>query len=178
MAADAEFLALFLPHQREIKAYVSAAVRDIHAQNDIVQETALTLWRTFDRYDKARPFVSWARGVARNVVLQHYRKAGRNPVLIEPAALESLLNAFDETQPNDSELYLDALRHCMNKVPEKSRHLLELRYRTSLSIAEVADRLQSNVNAVNQALIRIRAALRACMDQQIHKLNREGVGWL
>ena len=32
---------------------------------DILQETAVALWRQFDSYDPQRPFVNWAMGFAR-----------------------------------------------------------------------------------------------------------------
>jgi RNA polymerase sigma-70 factor (ECF subfamily) len=174
MSSEAEFLSLFLPLQRELRAYVSAAIRDNHAQNDIIQQTALILWRTFDQYDRTRPFATWARGIARNVILQHYRKAGRNPILIEPEALEALLNAFAETQPDDPGLYPEALQLCLAQAPAKSRQLLELRYQLSLSIADIAGRLNSTGNAVNQALIRIRTALQDCIERRMRALRQTG----
>ena len=59
MSSESEFLKFFLQHQRELMAYVSAAIRDTHAQNDIMQQTALILWRTFDQYNRTRPFTAW-----------------------------------------------------------------------------------------------------------------------
>tara|TARA_R110002096_G_scaffold114989_5_gene249189 strand:+ start:1545 stop:1826 length:282 start_codon:yes stop_codon:yes gene_type:complete len=32
---------------------------------EIMQETAVALWRQFDSYDPARPFINWAMGFSR-----------------------------------------------------------------------------------------------------------------
>lgn len=174
MPAEGEFLKLFLAHQREIGAFVSAAVRDANVRDDIVQQTALILWRTFDQYDRTRPFVSWARGIARNVILQHHRKSERNPVLLEPGALDAVMEACNETREEDPGLYQEALQHCLRRITPKSRQLLEMRYQRSLSLAEMADLVHSTLNAVNQALFRIRAALQTCIGNYRRALMQEG----
>ena len=173
MPSQDEFLKLFLVHQREIRAFVAAAVRDPHARDDIFQETALALWKTFDRYDPARPFDTWARGVARNMILRHRRKSGSNLVLLEPEALEAVAIAYDETREEDDS-YTEALRNCMEKTPVQTRRLLDLRYQQSLSLAEIGKRVHSNTNAVNQALVRARLALQACIENRLAMLNKEG----
>jgi RNA polymerase sigma-70 factor (ECF subfamily) len=174
MADADDFLKLFLAHQREIRVLVSAAVRDPHARDDLVQQTALILWRTFEKYDRTRPFVAWARGVARNVILQHYRQSARCPVLLDPAALEAVLEAYNETPEDEAELYQAALRECLQKAPPKSRQLLELRYQQTLGLAEMAAGLHCTVNAVNQTLVRIRTALRACIESQLRTPSQQG----
>jgi RNA polymerase sigma-70 factor (ECF subfamily) len=174
MPDQAEFLRLLLSHQREIGAFVAAAVRDTHVRDDIVQQTALALWRTFDRYDRTRPFDCWARGIARNIIRQHYRKSARDPVLLKPEALDAVMQAFDETREEDPGLYPEALRHCVEKAPPKSQQLLELRYRMSLSMADIAKRLRTTQGAVNQALCRIRRALRTCIEGRLRILAQQG----
>ena len=78
------------------------------------------------------------------------------------------------TQPADPGLYPEALQHCLAQAPAKSRQLLELRYQLSLGIAEIATRLNSTGNAVNQALIRLRTALQDCIERRIRALRQTG----
>ena len=91
MATHDSFLPLFLRHQREIRLFIAATIRDPHLQNDLFQETAMTLWRSYDRYDVRCPFDSWARGIARNLIRQHWRKAARNAMLLAPEAIDAVM---------------------------------------------------------------------------------------
>ena len=173
MNSQDEFLSVFLKYQREIRASIASAVRDVSVRDDLFQETAMILWRTFDRYDATRPFDSWARGVVRNVVLQHWRKAGKAALQLEPAALDAVMEAYEETR-EESGLMEEALQRCLQKLSSHARQLLELRYQMGLALAEMAERLKSNLNAVNQALLRTRAALQRCIEGRQSLAEREG----
>ena len=63
MDRHAEFLRRFVECEGQLRAFIGALVRDRHGREDLVQEVALTLWQEFERYDAARPFAAWARGV-------------------------------------------------------------------------------------------------------------------
>ena len=65
-AAQQRFLSLFLRSEREVFRYVAALGPNVADAEDIVQQTALTVWRIFEAYDPARPFTPWARRFALN----------------------------------------------------------------------------------------------------------------
>ncbi len=69
-AAQQRFLALFLRSEREIFRYVAALVPNVIEAEEIVQQTALTLWEKFDTYDPTRPFTPWACRFALNKTRQ------------------------------------------------------------------------------------------------------------
>jgi hypothetical protein len=50
-----QFMRLFLQSEREILRYVMAIVPNVADARDILQETALALWKANDKYDPARP---------------------------------------------------------------------------------------------------------------------------
>ena len=52
---------------------------------DILQETAVALWRQFDSYDPQRPFVNWAMGFARIETRRFLARAQRRAQLSEKA---------------------------------------------------------------------------------------------
>ena len=62
---------LFVETQREILRYILALVPDIEDAHEILQDTAVDLWRKFDRYDPAYPFAPWACRFAFRRVLKH-----------------------------------------------------------------------------------------------------------
>ena len=166
MDPQTEFLTHFLEHQVAVRAFIGSLVRDRHARDDLFQEVALTLWHEFGRYDRARPFGAWARGIAANKVLQRWHKDNRLPVPFPPDAIGALLDAYDRGEQTES-LKADALEQCLEKLPEKSRQLLALRYERSLKLGEIAERLQTTMDAVHKALSRIRDRLQQCVERRL-----------
>jgi RNA polymerase sigma-70 factor, ECF subfamily len=160
-----QFLKLFLRHQGDLNAFVRSVVVDRARCDDVIQETALVLWREFDRYDPSRPFAAWARGVAAKNVLKSFDRAKRSPIAFSPEAIEALVDAHDAVTI-DASHEREALRHCLSKLPEKSQRLVVLRYQHSLSLAEIAAQLRSTLEAVHKALSRIRTSLQQCIERR------------
>ena len=166
MDHQSEFLPLFIEHQTSLRAFIGSLVRDRHTRDDIFQEVALTLWNEFPRYDRARPFGAWARGIAANKVLQRFHKDTRQPVLFAPEAIQALLDAYDRTETPPSQ-HADALQQCLEQLPERSRRLLSLRYEQSLKLGQIAERLSTTLEAVHKALSRLRVRLQECVEQRL-----------
>ena len=62
------FTRLFVAAQPGLHGFLMALVHDAHAADDLLQDLAERLWRKFDQYDPARPFIAWAIGFARRLV--------------------------------------------------------------------------------------------------------------
>jgi RNA polymerase sigma-70 factor (ECF subfamily) len=172
MDSQSRFLALLLQHQLGLRAFIGSLVRDREARDDLFQEVALTLWNEFARYDPARPFGAWARGIAAHKVQQRWAREARVPVPFPPAAIQALLDAYDRTEAVESHR-ADALQRCLDQLPERSRQLLALRYEQSLSLAQIADRVCSTPDAVHKALSRLRARLHQCVQMRLAVAQRE-----
>ena len=164
----AQFLTLLLRHEPDLRAFIGSLVTDRHRREDVFQEVALTCWREFEKYDPGRPFGAWARGVAANKVLQARERDARFPVAVSPEAVRAVLDAFDRTEvagsPPDA---AEALRACVNQLPDHSRSLVALRYDDGLDCAAIAGRLGRTVDAVYQALSRVRSALEECVRRRL-----------
>jgi RNA polymerase sigma-70 factor (ECF subfamily) len=160
------FLARFIPNQGTVRAFIRSLIWDRVTCDDVFQEVALVLWREFDRYDPARPFGPWARGVAARTIRMGLRQTRRIPVAMSPEAIEALETAFAAFDgPTSGEE--EALRHCVDRLPDKSRLLVRLRYRESLKVAEIASRIGSSTEAAQKALTRLRDALQRCVQRRM-----------
>jgi RNA polymerase sigma-70 factor (ECF subfamily) len=176
MGPQDDFLPLFLEHQVSLRAFIGSLVRDRHTRDDVFQEVALALWNEFGRYDRARPFGAWARGIAANKVLQRWEKDTRQPVPLAPEAVRALLDAYDRAEragPPEG-LEAEALERCLEQLPERSRRLLALRYERSLKLAEIATQLHTTLDAAHKALSRIRARLQECVRQRLAAAQKGG----
>ena len=161
-----DFLKLFVCHQAEIRAFLGMLIRDRHACEDVMQEVALVLWREFPRYDPARRFGAWARGIAANKVLQYREKHGRTAVVFSPEAIQAVVDAADGEESRTLPR-LDALEQCVERLPERSRGLIDLRYGESLTLEQIAQELRSTADAVHKALSRLRLRLEDCVEQRL-----------
>jgi RNA polymerase sigma-70 factor (ECF subfamily) len=166
MDQHADFLKKFLQCEADLRAFVGAIVRDVHAREDLLQEIALTLWECFGRYDPCRPFAAWARGIAAKKLLERWHQGRRTPVPFSPEAVGRLAEAAERIASRPSPGF-DALEHCLDKLPEKSRRLLALRYSREEPVEAIAGEFRVGCDAIYQALSRLRRRLRECMTRYL-----------
>lgn len=151
--------------QPVVSAFVISVVRDFSARDDVLQEVAVAVMESFDRYDPQRPFVGWAMGIAQNQVRLYLRRIQRDRLVFDDDVLVQLAVAFEETSPEQSQT-LGFLRACLNQLEGRARELCELRYGRDLKPAAIAESLGMSGNTVAKALQRIRDQLRACVERK------------
>jgi RNA polymerase sigma-70 factor, ECF subfamily len=162
----ADFLMFFLKHQEDLRAFIGSLVRDGNAADDVLQDVALTAWERFDDFDQARSFGAWARGIAVNKIMRRREQNARFPAPFSPATITAILDAFDHTEANSAAASTPDLEPCIERLPEKSRQLLTLRYGEALDVRQVAERLASTPEAVYKALVRVRRLVRDCIESR------------
>jgi RNA polymerase sigma-70 factor, ECF subfamily len=158
----ADFLKHFLKNEGDLRAFIGSLIRDWNVTEDVLQDVALTAWERFDDFDGTRSFGAWARGIAVNKILRRREQNARFPVPFSPETITALSDAFDRTEGAASAG--PDLEPCLERLPEKSRRLLTLRYGESLDIRQVAERLASTPDAVYKALLRVRRLIRECVE--------------
>jgi RNA polymerase sigma-70 factor (ECF subfamily) len=166
MPSHDEFLPLFLAHQGDLRAFIGALIRDAQTREDIFQNVALTLWESFERYDRERSFGAWARGIAARKVLHEHRSNARFPLIFPAEAIQTILDAYDRTEQPEAPRRA-ALRECMERLPARTREVLTMRYNDEISGEGIATRLGSTVDAVHQTLSRARNSLADCIRQRL-----------
>jgi RNA polymerase sigma-70 factor (ECF subfamily) len=162
-AAQQRFLSLFLRSEREIYRYVAVLVPNPADAEDIVQQTALTLWEKFDAYDPARPFTPWACRFALNKARQWIERHQRWRTLLDAGLAEELQRRREELRP-ETEARLRHLEGCLGKLPEEQRTLVEGYYYRREQIDRIASASGRTVASTYKALQRIRQALQACVE--------------
>jgi RNA polymerase sigma-70 factor, ECF subfamily len=130
------------------------------AAEDALQAAFLKLWSHADRYDAAKgSFRSWFSRVVVNCCLDGRRRLK----LVEP--MEAAAEVADSAPLPDAQLERrqqgEAVQAAMAGLPERQRAALALFYGEGLSMAEVANILETNAKAVESLLSRGRSALKA-----------------
>lgn len=149
--------------QPAVSAFISGIVRDFRDRDDVLQEVAVAVLESFDRYDPDRPFVPWAIGVARNQVGLYLRRRGRDRLCLDPEAVDRIEAAFAAI-PTEEIHGLDRLRECLERLDPRGRMLCELRYRDDLKPAAIAALVGQSANTVAKSLQRVRDRLRDCIE--------------
>jgi RNA polymerase sigma-70 factor (ECF subfamily) len=164
--------AILEQNRRWLLAYFIAGTGDPHRAEDLVQDVFAAALQNADRFDPARSFGAWLRGIARNVLLGAYKRSKRAALSLDAAALDRLDGAAARAETADAAAgYRDrrqtALRGCLDEVPEKNRRILALKYTDGRKSKEIADRTGMNAGAVDMLLSRLRRALQQCMDRKL-----------
>lgn len=162
-AAQQRFLSLFLRSEREIFRYVAALVPNVADAEDIVQQTALTLWEKFDAYDPQQPFTPWACRFALNKTRQWIERRQRWQLLLEGGLAEELARRREELRP-DLEVRLKHLEGCLTQLPREQRDLVEGYYYRRDGIETLAEHSGRTVGATYKTLQRVRQVLQACIE--------------
>ncbi len=167
------FEAMLRGHEGDLRAFIAALVRDRGQREDIYQETARELWKSFAQFDGARQFGPWARGIARNMVRQHWKQSARQARLLSAEAEEAICNAWDPASGVETQARLEALQLCVEALPEDGREAVSLFYSSRMKAADIARQMGKSVEAVYQLLTRTRIRLAACVRRRLGELGEE-----
>ena len=160
------FVRLFLDGQREILRYILALVPKIDDAQEILQETAVDLWRKFDRYDPTFAFAPWACGFAFRRVLKHREQQARRVKALSIEAL-NLIAAERSEKEGILEDRRRALERCLQQLRDDDRLVVEQRYSRQMSVAQIAGTTGRNTSALYKALERIRRQLFECVNRRL-----------
>ena len=161
-----EFTQHWLAAEPSVSAYVFAAISSFHDAEDVVQQVAQEVARRFDQYDSERPFLGWALWIAKSRVIDAYRKRKRDHLVFSEDLLQRLSEAIAEQAVGRTDRR-EALEHCLDGLPERSRRLLDLRYVDELPAVDIAQSVDSTVASVRVLLTRIRKSLGDCVQRRI-----------
>lgn len=159
---------LFFQHAAALRGFVFGLLADREAADDVLQELFLSVTQSADRFDPAKGgFLTWARGIARNKVLEHFRKRSHLPKFFDDDLLESLAESAGG-QDGVWQERRTVLAGCVRQLAPRARQILEMRYaETPAAPPEIAERLAWTVNAVNVALSRARRFLQDCSRRRL-----------
>jgi RNA polymerase sigma-70 factor (ECF subfamily) len=167
-----EFVERFVRSQNRIYAYVAMLLPNRADAEDVFQQTSLVLWKKWQQFEPGRDFVAWACGIAnyevRNFLRKHKDKAR---VYLSEDVMEELTRVRLEL--NDVlEARRSALRHCLDRLKQRNRELLERCYAGKDSIKMIAEELGRRPNELYMSLKRLRRSLFDCINRTLAEESR------
>jgi RNA polymerase sigma-70 factor (ECF subfamily) len=162
-----ESLAVLLNrHKRKIFSCIIVVVKDHHLAEDIFQDTFFKVIQTLKKgqYNEEGKFLPWVIRIARNLIVDHYRRAKKMPpvpVYVNEEGEEiSVFNtiACSENMENKdlAQSFRKSIRGLINDLPPDQREVVLMRMYYDMSFKEISE--FTNVS-INTALGRMRYAL-------------------
>ncbi|WP_430613100.1 RNA polymerase sigma factor [Flavobacterium sp. JP2137] len=153
---------LILRHQSKIYGFIYSKLGDRDLTEDVFQETFIKVIHTLKtkKYNEEGKFLPWVIRIAHNLVIDHFRKAKKMPMLRETDHF-SVFSFISDSEPNiESQLISNQtevdLKKLIEQLPDDQREVLVMRIYQDLSFKEIA--VLTDVS-INTALGRMRYAL-------------------
>lgn len=154
---------LIYRHQSRVYSYIIMVVKDKQLADDIFQDTFIKVINTLKSgsYKEEGKFIQWVMRIAHNLIIDHFRKSKRLPVI---DSKKDDFNIWDtiritDMSPEDKiikeQIYKD-LRILIEMLPSEQKEVLFMRHYSDMSFKEIAE--VTNVS-INTALGRMRYAL-------------------
>ena len=158
-----DFELLVSRYQEQIYNYVLSLVRDRQLTDDIFQDTFVKIIKVIKSgvYKDEGKFIQFAMRIAHNLVIDHFRKENRIPVVESSSEDYNYVDNAPITDPSvEQGMIVDQihsdLRKMVEMLPLEQNEVLRMRIYDDLSFKEIAD--ITNVS-INTALGRMRYAL-------------------
>ena len=165
-------------HQKDLFSFIFYKLMDEELANDIFQDTFMKIIVTLKegRYNEEGKFILWAKRIAHNLIIDHYRLKSKHVKVSETSYENDEFSIFDliaGSEENIEEQLIskqikDDLMKMLIYLPENQQEVIRLRFFDGLSFKEIADHTDSSINTT---LGRVRYALinlRKIMDE--HKI--------
>ncbi len=149
-------------HQLQIFNFINSKVNDRDKSEGIFQDTFIKVIRTLKNgsYNEEGKFLPWVMRIAHNLVIDHFRKNSRIPI-IENKEEFDIFQFLSDTTPNAEvalvqEQVLKDIQNLVDELPEDQKEVLIMRLYRDMSFKEIAE--NTNVS-INTALGRMRYAI-------------------
>jgi RNA polymerase sigma-70 factor, ECF subfamily len=150
---------LYRSHVQAIYRYVYLRVSDAHLAEDLTSEVFLRALESLPSFEyRGIPFSAWLYRIARDRLVDHYRRESRRPDCSD--LTEDL--ACDDAEPHDTAIRWQEeteVRAALQQLTEDQRVVLVLRFVEHQSLADIGRRLGKTEGAVKSLQHRALAAL-------------------
>ena len=157
-------------HQKDLFTFIFYKVMDDNLANDIFQDTFMKIIVTLKekRYNEEGKFILWAKRIAHNLIIDHFRLKSKNIKVSESSYDNEEFSIFDlirepsenvEDQLVTEQINSDLLKMLVH-LPENQQEVIKLRFFDGLSFKEIAEHTETSINTtlgrVRYALINLR----------------------
>lgn len=159
----------FVESRDLIQGHISALVRDAALAEDVFQEVWLRFESVTRRGEVIANVPKWCRSAARLVAMESFREQRREKATPDTELLDLIERAYNEQDGREEHWgeKTEALRLCIDELPQRSRDLISRRYYNGEAVATIASQLGQSAGSLKTALCRLRIALSECARKRL-----------
>lgn len=159
--SELHFAELYNRYFQRIYSFVYTRMRNHAETEEVVQETFLAVFRSFDRYRGQSSLLSWIYGIAKNTANSSIRRARSMNERIDLADDEDLmprasLGVGSPAEQLDLHRFRDQLSQRLESLADWQTEIFEMRHFENLSISEISRRTTRSSDAVRSSLYRVK----------------------
>jgi RNA polymerase sigma factor (sigma-70 family) len=153
----------------DIYRFISYRVGNPGLAEDLTADVFEKALRNFDRYqpERAAPR-TWLTTIARNTVIDYFRKSGRVEVVREDDAPEEASEEPGIEEELDRAEEARQLRLCLGGLPQVDQDIIALKFGADMNNREIARALSISESNVGTRLYRAVRKLRDTIEEQEH----------
>lgn len=161
---------LFLAHHDFVKSVALKYAPWPGLMDDITQQVFLEFLRKESQWDLEKDVRPLLATMTRHIALRLWRDRTRElPEVVQKLADHIRQLAEERESLPRYEEEISVLRTCLQKLPEKSRELIQLYYYNGIGTPEIAHQLAMKADTVCRALSRVRDKLRDCIQRSLRQ---------
>lgn len=150
---DSNFLVfetLYKRHAGRIFGYFQRKVNADISQ-ELLQETFGRIHKARDKYSSSYPFLPWVFTVAKNILIDHFKKAETQTYL---NSMETDLSELPGEEGVSDLAGIQQLELALSMLPDQQKRALQLRYLDDWSFERIASELKTSPQNVRQIVSR------------------------
>ena len=149
-------------HQSKIYGFIYSKMADRDVADDIFQDTFMKVIKTLksNSYNEEGKFLPWVMRISHNLIVDHYRKNKKMPMLRETEEFSIFSVLTDSSLNIEGRIITDGIENDLKKIiqelPDDQKEVLMMRIYQDYSFNEIAELTGVSINT---ALGRMRYAL-------------------
>jgi len=169
---QAFFAHIISRYEAKLDRYIRRlGIHDEEDRVDVLQEIFIKVYRNLNSFDQSLRFSSWIYRIAHNEAISWYRKRNARPeghMVIDSDDVFNFLSTKEESSEVkfDKEINAENLAQALEKIDEKYRSVIMLRYFEHKDYNEISDILQIPLGSVGTLLHRGKHALRDVLNPE------------
>jgi RNA polymerase sigma-70 factor (ECF subfamily) len=161
---DEAFIALALHHRADLHRLAFRFTRDVHAAEDLVQETLVRAHRRIGSFKQDAPFGHWLRRIATRQCLDYLRKRKRR---ISETSLDATVSEPAVAGGENARDAAEHLAYLMSHLKPEDRLVITLLEIEQWPVREIASQLGWSESKVKVRAFRARAQLKQIHQQKV-----------
>lgn len=147
-------------YQRDLVNFHYRFVGNRPEAEDLAQDTFIKAYKKFDTLKEPDKIKSWLFMIARNTVIDFFRRNKNKPFALDSTILENIADTAVNYQERMANMEVSKeLERCIDQLVKEDKMIIKLLYYEGFSYQEIAGLLQINQNTLKSRLHRARKIL-------------------